>query len=65
MVGDYVSKSFRLVKLVSGNSGSKRITIPKELVEKLELENTDYVALTYEGHRKATLAPARVIVEEK
>lgn len=59
-----MSKSFQLVKVVSGNSGSKRITIPKEIVEKLGLDNADYVAVAYEGNKKATIRPARVVMEE-
>lgn len=59
-----MSKNFRLVKLVSGNSGSKRITIPKEIVEKLELKDVDYVAVIYEGNKKATIAPAKVVIKE-
>lgn len=54
---------FRLVKVVSGNSGSKRITIPRDIVEKLGLDNTAYVAVTYEGNKKAMIAPAKVVVE--
>lgn len=59
-----MGKDFQLVKLVSGNSGSKRITIPKEIVEKLELKNTEYVALRFEGKKKATLSPVKVVIEE-
>ena len=58
-----LSGNFRLVKLVSGNAGSKRITIPKDIVEKLGLKDADYVAVTYEGNRKASIAPAKVTVE--
>lgn len=58
-----MSDSFRLVKVVSGNSGSKRITIPKEIVEKLRLDNVDYVAMTCEGNKKASFAPAKITVE--
>lgn len=54
---------FRLVKVVSGNSGSKRITIPRDIVEKLGLDDADYVAVTYKGNKKAMIAPAKVIVE--
>jgi len=59
-----MSRNLRLVKLVSGNRGSKRITIPKEIVEKLELEDVDYVAVIYEGNKKATIAPAEVTLKE-
>jgi len=59
-----VSKNFQLVKLVSGNSGSKRITIPREIVKKLGLENTDYVAMRVEGDKKGTFVPAKVVVTE-
>lgn len=54
---------FQLVKLVSGNAGSKRITIPKEIVEKLGLKHADYVAVRYEGKRKASITPAKVVIE--
>jgi len=58
-----VTENFHLVKLVSGNGGSKRITIPKKIVEKLGLNNADYVAVIYEGNKKASIAPAKVTVE--
>lgn len=59
-----MSKSFLLVKVVSGNSGSKRITIPKEIVKKLGLDNIEYVAVTYEGNKRATIKPAKVVIQE-
>lgn len=59
-----MSKNFQLIKLVSGNSGSKRITIPKDIVEKLELEDIDYVAVKYEGNKKITISPAQITVPE-
>lgn len=54
---------FQLVKLVSGNAGSKRITIPKEIVEKLGLKDADYVAVKYEGKKKASITPAKIVIE--
>lgn len=59
-----MTRTFQLVKVVSGNSGSKRITIPKNIVKKLGLDDTDYVAVTYDGDKKVTIAPAKVIVPE-
>ena len=59
-----MSNDLRLIKLVSGNAGSKRITIPKDIVEKLGLCNSDYVAMVYEGDKKAIIAPAKVSIEE-
>jgi bifunctional DNA-binding transcriptional regulator/antitoxin component of YhaV-PrlF toxin-antitoxin module len=59
-----MSNDFHLVKLVSGNAGSKRITIPKEIVDKLGINDADYVALMYEGNKKAYIAPAKVTVEK-
>lgn len=56
--------NFYLVKLVSGNAGSKRITIPKEIVDKLGINNADYVAVVYEGSKKASIAPAKVTIEK-
>ena len=59
-----MSKDLRLIKLVSGNAGSKRITIPKDIVEKLGLCNSDYVAMMYEGNKKAVIAPAKISIEK-
>jgi bifunctional DNA-binding transcriptional regulator/antitoxin component of YhaV-PrlF toxin-antitoxin module len=59
-----MSDTFRLVKLVSGNAGSKRITIPKEIVDKMGINDADYVAMTYEGNKKATISPAKVTIEK-
>jgi antitoxin component of MazEF toxin-antitoxin module len=58
-----MSNDLRLIKLVSGNAGSKRITIPKDIVEKLGLCNSEYVAMKYEGNKKAVIAPAKVTIE--
>jgi bifunctional DNA-binding transcriptional regulator/antitoxin component of YhaV-PrlF toxin-antitoxin module len=59
-----MSKDFQLVKVVSGNSGSKRITIPKDVVRKLGLENTDYVAMIVESDKRATIMPAEVSIRK-
>jgi bifunctional DNA-binding transcriptional regulator/antitoxin component of YhaV-PrlF toxin-antitoxin module len=59
-----MSNDFLLVKLVSGNAGSKRITIPKEIVNKLGINDADYVAMMYEGNKKAYITPAKVTVEK-
>ena len=59
-----MSEPFQLVKLVSGNSGSKRITIPKEVVKQLGLSNAKYVVMTCNGQKKATIAPAKVVIDE-
>lgn len=59
-----MSDTFHLVKLVSGNAGSKRITIPKEIVDKLGIGNAEYVAMIYEGNKKATVAPAKITIEK-
>ncbi len=59
-----MSDDLHLIKLVSGNAGSKRITIPKEIVEKLGISNSDYVAMVYKGNKKALIAPARVTIEK-
>lgn len=59
-----MSDTFRLVKLVSGNAGSKRITIPKEIVDKLGIGDADYIAMTYEGNKKAIIAPAKITIEK-
>lgn len=60
-----MSEHFQLVRLVSGNSGSKRITIPKEIVEKLELHDAKYVAVMYEGNKRAIITPVKVVIQEE
>jgi len=54
----------RLVKVVSGYKGSKRITIPKEISEKIGLKEEDYVIVRYEGNGKITVAPAEISMRE-
>jgi len=60
-----MSGRFQLVKLVSGNSGSKRITIPKEIVEKLKLKDAEYVAVKYEGNNRAVITPVKVVIQQE
>ena len=36
-------KSFELVKIVTGNSGSGRVTIPKNYLKELEVEPGEYI----------------------
>jgi len=58
-----LAQNFQLVKLVEGNAGSKRITIPKEIVQKMKIEKADYVAIVYEEERKASIFPVTLIIE--
>ena len=39
------------------------MTIPKDIVDKLELNDVEYVAVTYEGNKKATITPAKITVQ--
>ena len=50
----------KLIKVVAGNRGSKRITIPKEICEKLELKDDDYVVVSYNGNKTALIAPVEI-----
>ena len=53
-------KMEKLVKVVAGNRGSRRITIPKEICEKLELEDDDYVVVSYNGNKTALITPVEI-----
>ena len=50
----------KLIKVVAGNRGSKRITIPKEICEKLDLKDDDYVVVSYNGNKTALIAPVDI-----
>lgn len=53
-------KMDKLIKVVAGNRGSKRITIPKEICEKLDLKDDDYVVVSYNGNKTALIAPVDI-----
>ncbi len=54
----------KLVKVVSGYNGSKRITIPKEISEKMGLKEEDYVIIRYDGNKQMIVAPAVITMRK-
>ncbi len=59
-----MDKLEKLVKVVSAQNGSKRITIPKEISEKMNLKNEDYVIVRYENDRRLIVAPAEITMRK-
>lgn len=55
--------NYQLVKLVSGNGGSKRVTIPKDIVEKLCMKDTKYVAIAVGQGNHVVIAPVSVVMQ--
>ena len=51
----------KIIKVVSGASGSKRITIPKEISERIGLKGGDYVIVKYEGKNRILIQPVKFI----
>ena len=53
------------VKLVKGNKGSLRVTIPKEIVDSLGLDKFQWVSMTENEVRQIIMAPAYMVVDER
>jgi hypothetical protein len=53
------------VKLVKGNKGSIRVTIPKELVASLGLDKFEWVSMTEEPVRRIIMSPAYMITDDQ
>jgi hypothetical protein len=53
------------VKIVKGNKGSLRVTIPKELVISLGLDKFQWVSMTQNDIRQIIMAPAYMVSDGK
>jgi len=51
----------KIVKVVAGASGSKRITIPKKISDHINLKAGEFVYVTIDGNEKIVIEPVQFI----